>query len=117
GIKEFKYQIIGSPYLDEWLTITTNATDQIMSAIQNVGDLNGDGYADLAYSEYSKVGEMGKVFIFFGGPAMNAEPDIMISGISPRFGMTLSGTGDVNGDGIADLFIGDPFYSAQGKLN
>jgi hypothetical protein len=92
--------------------------DRAFVAALAVGDFNGDGYDDLAVSgihyhestiEPSEV-ENGQVFIYSGSrngltttPTVLAGPE---NGIN-MFGIALA-AGDSNGDGYADLAVGDP---------
>ena len=78
------------------------------------GDVNGDGYPDIivgadAYSSYT-----GRAYIYFGGPAMNNTPDVILTGETTNslFGYSVSAAGDVNGDGYADVIVGAYSYSS-----
>ncbi len=88
------------------------------------GDLNGDGYADfIVGAPYSSSGppdyyeRSGKVFVYFGGPQMNGEANLILegSGWYYHFGSSLSIAGDVNGDGFKDIIIGAPRDDIDGR--
>ncbi len=72
-----------------------------------VGDVNHDGYDDLALGLW----RLDTVWVVYGGPeglpASPAAPDHLLTGSVPGegFGRGVS-FGDVNGDGWLDLFIG-----------
>ena len=75
------------------------------------GDVNGDGYADLVVSsDAAGTGFAGRAYIYLGGPAgYSSAPDATLEspdGPGGTFGRLVSGAGDVNGDGYADVIIG-----------
>ena len=92
-------------------------------AVSGAGDLNGDGYDDLiigAYGfDYGGSFNVGRAYIFFGGPDMDTLPDLMLVGESAYsyFGWSLAGAGDLNGDGYSDVVVGAYGYSGEsGKV-
>lgn len=84
-------------------------------SLAGLGDINGDGYDDLAVGAYNSPlnhwGGVGRVFIFFGGCEMDSTPDLLIDGriYAQGLGFSLAGLGDINGDGFPDLIAGAPF--------
>jgi hypothetical protein len=74
------------------------------------GDLNNDGKSDVIVSavyETANAFQSGTVSIFLGGDTIAEAPDIVIRGTQPNGGSGYGlATGDVNGDNITDLFIG-----------
>ncbi len=76
----------------------------------SVGDVNGDGFDDLAVGAPDEAGG-GRVYLHLGSevglqpqPAWANDP---IPG-SGNLGFSVSSAGDVNGDGLVDLLVGDP---------
>ncbi len=121
-----------------------NAGDRLGEAIQsvsNAGDVNGDGFDDLIVGAHlaDPVGLLpadnraGKSYVIFGKADWSLTPTIALSdNLGPSVGFTIvgqvagdysgfsvSGAGDVNGDGFDDLLVGarlaDPGTPARGN--
>ena len=97
-------------------------------AVAPAGDLNGDGFGDLIVGAWQNQGvganDKGAAYIFYGSAAgitMHPEsatpytctgpPDCTViqnpdNETSGHFGVSVSGAGDVNGDGFADVIVG-----------
>ncbi|PKL35447.1 MAG: hypothetical protein CVV44_21820 [Spirochaetae bacterium HGW-Spirochaetae-1] len=96
------------------LTLTGTNTGDFFGASLATGDINGDGYTDLAVSASGINSMAGQVSLFYGSD----------TGISTTAGTTLNGetsadyfgstmvTGDFNHDGFADLVVAAVFYDA-----
>lgn len=99
------------------------------SAVRGAGDVNGDGFDDLLVGapDASPGGltQSGAVYLVFGkrsgfGPnvdlsTLNGTTGVQFVGVASgdRAGASVSGAGDINGDGFADILIGAP-SSTQG---
>jgi hypothetical protein len=87
-------------------------------SVSGAGDINGDGFDDLITSDInSNVG--GEVYVIFGkqqGSTVNVDQlsrqitdlGFLLTGVgvAAGFGRAVSGAGDVNGDGMADIVVG-----------
>lgn len=110
------------------VAIVGDAIDGV--AISGAGDLNGDGYDDLAIgvplASPDGVSYAGATYLLWGGPnlgatldvdTLTAEAGLMLAGPNPgdTLGRFARNLGDVNGDGYDDLALGSPTADPQGR--
>ena len=104
-------------------------------SVAGIGDVNGDGLADVLVGAPSLgIGDVvqntavaGKSYVVFGkagGATVNlsaltagtSSSGFVINGQSAgdNLGLTVDGAGDFNGDGLADMIVGARFVTAMG---
>jgi hypothetical protein len=98
-------------------TWTLTGPSSFGSAVANIGDVNGDGFADLLVGSPSDGGSsVGAAYTFNGGPSNGFAPGHTpasvrfypaVAGLM-SFGAAVAGAFDVDGDGYADALIGAP---------
>jgi len=107
--------------------------DRAGVALSKAGDINGDGYADVIIGASSAAqggdANVGESYVVFGGePGADAVIDLAdldgtngfrMTGLDAQdwFGRSVSGGGDINGDGFDDFIIGAPGGDPAGKPN
>ncbi len=97
------------------------------SFVSTAGDVNGDGFADLVLGVSPEEGN-GATYVLFGKHSgwspqfnlttLNGSNGFVVEGIPGNLlGSFVSTAGDVNGDGKADLLLGDQNASPAGRTN
>ncbi|MFK4070682.1 hypothetical protein [Streptomyces sp. NPDC029674] len=76
---------------------------------QAVGDINGDGRADIAMNDYYGDGEWGNSVLYGGATGFER-------GDAPGSSGAL-GVGDINGDHYDDLVVGDSDYESRAMVS
>ncbi len=94
------------------------AADYSGKAVGAAGDVNGDGFDDILIGAYKAASAAGHSYVVFGQASgwaasldlsdLDGTTGFRIDGIdgSDRSGRSVSGAGDVNGDGFDDLIVG-----------
>ena len=83
-------------------------------SVSDAGDVNNDGFDDVVVGAYAYNSTVGRAYLYFGGSPMNDVADVTYTGPSSSlwFGVSVSGAGDVNGDGFDDVIVGAMRYSS-----
>jgi len=97
-------------------------TPSFPASLASAGDVNGDGFADVivgADSYDNGQSDEGAAFLFLGSSTgvANGNPATAATVLegnqgNGRFGFSVDGAGDVNGDGFGDVIAGAWLYSA-----
>ena len=92
--------------------------DYFGTLIKNLGDINNDGYNDLAikYNRYPDCPDTSeqsckRIDIYYGGASLDTFPDITYWG-----SLDIWGNMDLNGDGYIDLVVRYPTYFDFGMI-
>src|SRR5439155_1684477 len=97
-------------------------------SVAGAGDVNGDGFADLLVgAALTNAGgtDRGEAYVVFGGSNLGGTTETLnalgsggftLRGFenSAEAGFSVSGAGDVNGDGFADVLVGAYLTNAGG---
>jgi len=109
--------------------IGENDDDYSGCSVAGAGDVNGDGYDDFLISAYGynavwDLYDEGKTYLILGDATTswgmdfdlaNADASFIGESTSDCSGWSVSGAGDVNGDGYDDFLIGAPYYDVIGQ--
>ncbi len=112
----------------------TNPKERLGFSISNGGDINGDGIGDLivgAPGDFSNGSntDKGRSYLIFGttggfastlnASGINGSNGFIVDGINAgdNAGISVSRTGDLNGDGIEDFAIGNAFSTINGQAD
>ncbi|MBA8667919.1 FG-GAP repeat protein [Holosporaceae bacterium 'Namur'] len=102
-----------------------NKNENIGWQVSRAGDINGDGIEDLIVAASSANEYTGKAYVVFGSDdkfsskinvsKFDGSSGFVINGETPKevVGFSVSGAGDMNGDGIDDIIIGAPGENEQ----
>jgi len=100
------------------MTESNQASALFGMSVSTAGDVNGDTYDDVIVGAPQFDGaetHEGAAFVYYGSDAgLSLTPAWMAFGgqADAAFGAAVSGAGDVNGDGYADVVVGAPEYDA-----
>ena len=105
-----------------------NENDLSGISVSGAGDVNGDGLDDIIIgANRANSNDSGASYVVFGKTDGNAvalseiagNNGFVLNGVNAndQSGFSVSGTGDVNGDGLDDIIVGTPFAAPNGSLS
>jgi Ca2+-binding RTX toxin-like protein len=106
--------------------------DRSGASVSSAGDVNGDGIADILINapraDPGGQNDAGETYLVFGSNNIGSSGSLALSDLNGNNGFLLNGidsndlsgasvsnAGDVNGDGISDILIGEPDADSNGE--
>ena len=102
------------------------AGDYSGGSLSYLGDINQDGYDDFIIGANQHGNYAGRSYVIYGGSQIGNNGLLGLSGLNGTNGFKIDGeansvysgtcvsaAGDINGDHLPDMLIGEPYYNAQ----
>lgn len=90
-------------------------------SVAGAGDVNGDGFSDIIagapdYDNGEDEPNVGVAWLYYGSAGGVIPSPVTLEGGAGLFGFSVSGAGDVNGDGYSDVLVGSPSFGTNFNL-
>jgi FG-GAP-like repeat/FG-GAP repeat/FlgD Ig-like domain len=114
----------GVPASPAWTGESNQAASLYGVSVSTTGDVNGDGFADVVvgapHYDLAENTDFGWAFVYYGsatglqgsGASLFLHP--VVQEPEAEFGCSVATAGDVNGDGYADLIVGERLFGELG---
>lgn len=95
-----------------WFYIGPDNCGTFGFSVAGAGDVNGDGWDDVIINAAACASSPGKSYLFYGSPdGLSHEPWLIrTTGQAEGCRQSADTAGDVNGDGLADIIVGEYHY-------
>ena len=104
------------------------ADDRFGAAVANVGDIDGDGVADLAvgapgdnHGSFELSNNAGAVYFVLRGGDGSAKSSVKAvvdhGQKNDWFGSSVAAIGDLDGDGRSEVLVGAPYWDEKGRVD
>lgn len=105
----------GLATLPAWTAESDQVGARFGNAVATAGDVNGDGYSDVAVGAYlwdNPHSDEGRAYVYHGSASGLSVLNWFAEGnqLEAEFGGSVATAGDVNGDGYSDLIVGARRY-------
>lgn len=108
----FSGTIMGVASAPSWTGESNQAEANYGNSLASAGDVNGDGFGDVVIgaNRYDEtLSNVGKIYVYLGSAnGFSLYPDWTFTGdqLDGNLGISVSGGGDINGDGFHEIVIG-----------
>ncbi|MBT3642394.1 VCBS repeat-containing protein, partial [archaeon] len=100
-----------------WFGVGPNETHAYATDSSGIPDLNGDGFGDFVISGFGADNHRGKIYVYSGAPPHNLLWSKTGESVGDRFGYSVDGISDLDGDGFGDIVVNAAnFNSIRGKV-
>lgn len=120
---------------DGFVVISSEANTNLGQSVSSAGDVNGDGIDDLLVGAIGASNVTGASYIIYGsaspiGETVSGRQQLDVTALEASeglafeeasqltlFGLSVSGLGDINGDGFDDTIVGAPQGASSGGFS